>query len=146
MSLDFQSPIFITTGTFLINVLSQRPLEDTTRDRELLEKCLELFELMEKRGHSASMLLYVRAPPGSTRPYPPSSSVIAGVIRDPDFDPLPDGGLGEGGRSNLVVNTKKSKQRSNPETATSSESSRPSSADVIGGDIGFDFGLDVTFI
>lgn len=55
----------MTTCTFLVNVLSQRPLEDTAQDGELLKKCLELFEVVEKRGHMASVLLCVRVPPGS---------------------------------------------------------------------------------
>ena len=138
----------MTAGIFLINVLSRRPLEDTTRDRELLEKCLELFEVMEKRGHTESILLCVLAPPGLTGSYSSSSSIIGGIIRDPNFDPLgPNAGRGEGGRSNLVVNAKKSRQHPIPTDAASSDSSGPSSAGATGGEMGFDcVGLDMTFI
>jgi hypothetical protein len=88
-------------------VLSQRPLENTTQDRELLEKCLELFEVMEKRCHIASILLYVLVTLGSTGAYPSPSAVIGGIFREPNFNPLgPYAKRGEGGKG-WVVNAGK---------------------------------------
>lgn len=94
--------------TFLINVLSQRPLQDTTQDRELLEKCLELFGIMEKRCHLARMLLYVVAIPGHTSADRTSSSIIGGIVSEPNFSPLgPHARRYEGSKS-WVVNASKS--------------------------------------
>jgi len=98
-----QGSIFSVACTFLINVLSQRPLEDTTQDKELLEKCLELFQVMEKRCHMASVLLYVRATPGPTSAHSSSSAIIGGIVREPNFNPLgPYAKRGEGGKGWVV--------------------------------------------
>jgi hypothetical protein len=96
----------VAACTFLINVLSQRPLEDTTQDRESLNKCLELFEIMEKKYHTASVLLYVGALHVHTSAHLTSSSIIAGIVREPDFNPLgPRAREREGGHGWVVEPT-----------------------------------------
>ena len=121
-------------------------MEDTTQDRELLEKCLELFEIMEKRCHTASIVLYVRSPPGSTGSYSFPSSIMGGIIREPNFNPLgPHAKRGEGGKG-WVVNASKPSLPSSPMNEMSSESSGPHVAGVTEGEMGFDyFGFDMTF-
>ena len=112
-------------------MLSQRPLEDTTQDRELLEKCLELFEIMEKRCHTASVLLYVRALPVPASAYSSSSSIIGGIVREPNFNPLgPQARRDKGGKGWVV----------NPSKPTQS-----SSAGVTEGEVRLDSGLDTKF-
>lgn len=132
--------------TFLINVLSQRPLEDTTQDRELLEKCLELFQVMEKRCHMASVLLYVRATQaGPTSVHSSFSAIIGGIVREPNFNPLgPYAKRGEDGRG-WVVNAENT-QSSTPTDVTNSEPSRSLGAGAAETEMGPDYGLDITFV
>jgi len=128
-------------------MLSQRPLEDTAQDRELLEKCLELFEIIEWRCHTASVLAYVKPPAGSTRPHPTSSTVIDGILHPPNLNhPGPNTGKGEGGKG-LVVNASKSAHHSTPTSTTSSEPRRHPGACVIEGDTGIEYyiGFDRAF-
>lgn len=137
--------MFMTACTFLINILSQRPLEDTTQDRELLEKCLKLFEIMEKRCHTASILSYARAIRGHTGAHSSSSHIIGGMVREPNFSPLgPHARRCEGGR-NWVVNVGRS-ATSSPTNTTSGKSSGISSVGTES-EMGFDyFEQDITFI
>ena len=108
---------------------------------------MEMFEMMEKRCPTAGILLYVRVTPGPTGAYPSPSSIIGGIVREPNFHPLgPHAKRGEGGKG-WVVNAKKQTQPSTPTDATSSEPSRSSSADATEREMELnDFGLDVTFI
>lgn len=143
-SLNFQGAIFAAACTFLINVLSQRPLEDTTQDRELLEKCLELFGIMEKRCHTASILLYVQALPGPTNAYSSTSSIIGGIVREPNFNPLGPHARRDKGGKGWVVNAS---QPAQPSTSTNITGSayRSSSTGATEGDVGPDRGSDTTF-
>ena len=128
-------------------MLSRRPLEDTTQDKELLEKCLELFEVMEGRCHTASILLYVRAPPRRTGAYSPTSSIIGGFIREPSFDlPGPYAKRGEGGKG-WVVSSSKPTQRPAPTSFGDGEFSRTSGACVVESETGLSYyvGLDMSF-
>ena len=83
----------------------------------------------------------------STGSHSTSSTVIEGILHQPNFNPLgPHAGKGEGGKGR-VANANKSAHHSTPTNAPSSELPRHPSACVIEGDSGIEYyvGFDRAF-